>query len=581
MSDLQSDRPYQSSPSISAHEQFEEDKNNSSTEAGEDPELRLFNPGSDLEDQVSVRDFAPSLSRTMSRASISRTQSRRLAGAEGLYEAASLSTEPLPPMGGGKEIPPMLPDQDPYMVEFDGPDDPLFPINWKLSKKIYICGAVALSALAVTMGSALFAEGVDQLMEEFHIGETPATLGTSLFVMGFAFGPVVWGPLSELYGRKTVLLPSSFGYFCFCFMVGAAKDIQTIMICRFFAGFVGAAPLVASPAAMADMFNAKQRGKAMTIFAMVLFGGPMIAPICGGFTVKNPRLHWRFTSYFSGMVGVLALFAMLFVLDETHHGLILSRKAEVLRRRTKNWGIHAAHDQVSLSIKEIVEKNITRPILMLFTEPILFLVTLYNAFIYGLLYLFLTAVPLIFVGEYGFSQGVGELPYLAMFIGELIGGAISIFMERRYARAVDANDGKPVPEERLPPMMVGGFFFTGGIFWLGWAGGYADKVHWIVPTIGAAPIGAGLILIFLPCLNYIIDCYLFFAASALAGNTLLRSAFAAAFPLFARQMFVNMKIQWASTLLGCVALVLIPVPFLFFKFGKSLRQKSKYAFDLS
>lgn len=571
---------YASSPSVSINDQFEEDKHNSSTEAGEDNELRLFNPTADLE-QNSVNDYAPSLSRTMSRASVSRTQSRRLAGVEDLYEAASLSKEPLPPMGGGKDYPPMLPEQDPYMVEFDGPDDPLFPINWELSKKIYICAAVALSALSVTMGSALFAEGVEQQMEEFHVGETVATLGTSLFVLGFAFGPVVWGPLSELYGRRVVLLPSSFGYICFCFMVGAGKDIQTVLICRFFAGFVGAAPLVASPAAMADMFSAKQRGKAMTIFAMVLFGGPMVAPICGGFTVKNPRLHWRFTSYFSGMVGVIALIAMVFVLDETHHGLVLSRKAEVLRRRTNNWGIHAAHDEVSLSIKEIVEKNITRPVGMLFTEPILFLITVYNAFIYGLLYLFLTAVPLIFIGEYHFSQGVGELPYLSMFIGELIGGAISIRMERRYARAVDANGGKPVPEERLPPMMVGGFFFTGGIFWLGWAGGYADKVHWIVPTIGAAPIGAGLILIFLPCLNYIIDCYLLFAASALAGNTLLRSAFAAAFPLFARQMFNSMKIQWASTLLGCVALVLIPVPFLFFKYGKGLRQKSKFAFDLS
>ncbi|EEQ41697.1 hypothetical protein CLUG_05825 [Clavispora lusitaniae ATCC 42720] len=466
------------------------------------------------------------------------------------------------------------------MVDFDGPDDPLFPHNWPLWKKIIICGAVGLSALSVSMGSAMFSESAEQLMMEYKIGWVVATLGTSLFVFGFASGPVIWGPLSELYGRKTVLIPSCFGYICFCFMVGAAKDIQTIMICRFFAGFVGAAPLVAAPAAMADMFSATTRGNAMTNFAMVLFGGPMLAPICGGFTVKNSHLRWRFTSYFAGMVGVLALIAIVFFMDETHHGLILSRKAEILRRRTGNWGIHAAHDQVSLSIKEIVEKNISRPIVMLFTEPILFLITLYNAFIYGLLYLFLTAIPLIFVGGYHFSSGVGELPYLAMLIGEVIGGILSIFMERRYVRAVVANNGKPVPEERLPPMIVGSILFAIGIFWLGWTGNYASKVHWIVPTIGTAPIGMGLILIFLPCLNYIIDCYLFFAASALAGNTFLRSAFGAVFPLFAKQMFTNMKIKWATTLLGLISVVLIPVPVLFYKFGKRLRSKSKFAFDL-
>ncbi|KAF5208661.1 putative polyamine transporter [Clavispora lusitaniae] len=564
-----------SSQDSSEHGAQDEYKQASSMEATDDHVLEPFNPRKDTEDNGDNDndDFA-------SAASISRTLSRRLVGAEDLYKEASHSTEPLPPMGGDKEYPPLLPDQDPYMVDFDGPDDPLFPHNWPLWKKIIICGAVGLSALSVSMGSAMFSESAEQLMMEYKIGWVVVTLGTSLFVFGFASGPVIWGPLSELYGRKTVLIPSCFGYICFCFMVGAAKDIQTIMICRFFAGFVGAAPLVAAPAAMADMFSATTRGNAMTNFAMVLFGGPMLAPICGGFTVKNSHLRWRFTSYFAGMVGVLALIAIVFFMDETHHGLILSRKAEILRRRTGNWGIHAAHDQVSLSIKEIVEKNISRPIVMLFTEPILFLITLYNAFIYGLLYLFLTAIPLIFVGGYHFSSGVGELPYLAMLIGEVIGGILSIFMERRYVRAVVANNGKPVPEERLPPMIVGSILFAIGIFWLGWTGNYASKVHWIVPTIGTAPIGMGLILIFLPCLNYIIDCYLFFAASALAGNTFLRSAFGAVFPLFAKQMFTNMKIKWATTLLGLISVVLIPVPVLFYKFGKRLRSKSKFAFDL-
>lgn len=511
---------------------------------------------------------------------ILRTLSRRLTGAEDLYRKASESADPLPLMGAGKEYPPLLPGRDPYAVAFDGPDDPTFPHNWSLTKKMIICLSVGLGALSVSMGSAMFAEGSEQIMEEFHIGSTTAVLGTSLYVFGFASGPIIWGPLSELYGRKTVLIPSSFGYVCFCFVVGAAKDIQTIMICRFFAGFIGAAPLVVAPASMADIFNAESRGKAMTIFSMALFGGPMLAPILGGFISKNPNMGWRWTLYMSGLIGALALGCTILTFDETHHPLILVRKAEILRRRTGNWGIHAPHEEVSLSIQEICEKNITRPLVMLFTEPILFLITLYNAFIYGLLYLFLTAIPLIFMGEYGFTQGVAELPYLSMLIGIFIGGIVSIFMEKKYTIALKANGGKPVPEARLPPMMVGSFIFSIGLFWLGWAGNYPDKVHWIVPTIGAAPIGMGLILIFLPCLNYIIDCYLFFAASALAGNTFLRSAFGAVFPLFARQMFTAMTIKWAGTLLGLVAAALIPVPFLFYKYGKSIRTKSKYAFVL-
>lgn len=83
--------------------------------------------------------------------------------------------------------------------------------------------------------------------------------------------------------------------------------------------------------------------------------------------------------------------------------------------------------------------------------------------------------------------------------------------------------------------------------------------------------------IFLQALNYIVDAYLMFAASALAGNTFMRSLFGAAFPLFGRQMFLGMHIQWASTLLGCVALVLAPIPFAFYFYGAKIRAKSKIA----
>lgn len=543
----------------------------------EQDEPKAFTGDLEAGKEEGIPEGGDELSRHESNVEASRTLSRRLTGAGSLISRANDTDEPMPSMGAGREYPPPLGSREPYMVAYDGPDDPIHPHNWSGFKKVYTCAVVGLTALSVSIGSAMFAEANADIMQLYHVGATVATLGVSLFVLGFAAGPVIWGPLSELYGRKMVMVPSCLGYVCFSFAVATGKDIQTIMICRFFAGFIGAAPLVVVPASIADMYGAAKRGQAMAIFAMVLFGGPMLAPIFGGFTVKNDALGWRWTSYFSGLLGSIALIGVAFFYEETHHPLILVQKAEVLRRRTGNWGIQAPHEEVSLSMKEICENNITRPVVMLFTEPILLLITIYNAFIYGLLYLFLTAVPLIFIGEYHFSQGVGELPYLSMLIGVFMGGFCCIFFDKRYSRIMMENGGKPVPEERLPAMMVGSFVFAGGLFWLGWAGDFPDKVHWIVPTIGAAPIGFGLIVIFLPCINYIIDCYLFVAASALAGNTFLRSAFGAAFPLFARQMFVNMEIKWAGTLLGCFAAVLIPVPFLFYKFGARIRAKSKYA----
>lgn len=517
------------------------------------------------------------LQREESANEVARTLSRRLTGGDRILISANNTSEPLPSMGGGRDYPPQLPNRDPYQVSFDGPDDPLHPHNWPTFKKLKMCAALGLATVSITLGSAMFAASSQDLMEIYNIGWTPATLGTSLFVLGFASGPVIWGPLSELFGRKSVTICSIFGYTCFSFATAVSKDIQSIMICRFFSGFVGAAPLVVAPAAFSDMFNAKTRGEALSFFVILVFAGPMVAPILGGFTVKNASLGWRWLSYFTGIVAATAFVCCVFLVDESYAPLILNEKAEKLRRRTGNWGIYAPHEEFKLTLKEIVTNNIARPIVMLFTEPILFFVTLYNAFVYGILYLFLTAVPLIFGGQYGWRQGVSELPYLAMLIGIILGALLSVYFEKRAVKKMEANCGHIDPEAKLPQMFIGGVAFSIGIFWLGWTGAFGNRIHWIVPTIGAVPIGFGLILIFLPCLTYIIDCYLAYAASAVAGNTFLRSTFGAVFPLFARQMIVNMKIQYASTLLGGVAAVLVLFPLFFIKYGKTFRQRSKWA----
>ena len=90
----------------------------------------------------------------------------------------------------------------------------------------------------------------------------------------------------------------------------------------------------------------------------------------------------------------------------------------------------------------------------------------------------------------------------------------------------------------------------------------------MVPTVGAGFVGFALMLIFLPTMNYVIDCYLFVAASALAANTFLRSAMAAVFPLFSHQMFVNLTNKYAGTILAGLGVLLLPVPIAFRVYGK-------------
>lgn len=150
---------------------------------------------------------------------------------------------------------------------------------------------------------------------------------------------------------------------------------------------------------------------------------------------------------------------------------------------------------------------------MLISEPIVLLLSLYMAFIYGLLYLFLTAYPLVFQRVHGMNPGVGGLPFFGMIFGELLAGIVIFVRQPGYNRKLAANNNCPVPEWRLPEVIAGGLSFAGGLFWFGWTG-YNPNIHWIVPTLSGLMTGFGIMSIFLQSLNYLVDAYLMFAASA-------------------------------------------------------------------
>ncbi|EED23653.1 MFS multidrug transporter, putative [Talaromyces stipitatus ATCC 10500] len=503
------------------------------------------------------------------------TQRSQHSGTVGASLRSRASKKPLPPFGAGKPYPPPLPAKEAYVVEFDGPDDPLHPMNWPTKKKVLTSVMLAYTTLVSTFGSSIFSSATTTIASVYHVNSEVTLLGLSLYVLGFATGPVCWAPLSELRGRKLPIMIGMTGLTIFEFGVATGKDLQTVLICRFFAGFFGACPIAVVAAVFSDMFDNRFRGVAITVFSITVFMGPLVAPFIGGFIVDS-YLGWRWTQYLVGIMAAAALVLDVFFLDETYPPVVLIEKAAELRRRTRNWGIHAKQEEIEVDFRELVSKNFSRPIRILISEPIVLLLSIYMAFVYGLLYLFMTAYPIVFQQIHGFNKGVGGLPYFGMIVGEMIAGIFIICQVPAYNKKLEANNNIPIPEWRLPPAIIGGFSFAAGLFWFGWSG-YKESIHWIVPTLSGLLTGFGLLSIFLQCLNYLVDAYLLFAASAIAANTFLRSLAGAGFPLFGSYMFKGMGVEWAGTLLGCVAAVLVPIPVFFYMQGHKIRAKSKFA----
>ena len=218
-------------------------------------------------------------------------------------EEADIISQDIRYMGGGCGHPSNLRDVlELYRVEFDGPNDPSHPHNWSPVKKLVACFSVGYGNLSVAFGSAIYASGIMGVAQEYDVGNVTATLGITLYVFGFASGPVLWGPLSEQYGRKIPMVVGLIGFTVFTFGAASAKDLQTVLLCRFFAGFFGASLVVVVAAVIADMFNLKQRGTALTIYTGTVFCGPLVAPVLGGFIVDS-RLGWRWTQYITGIMG--------------------------------------------------------------------------------------------------------------------------------------------------------------------------------------------------------------------------------------------------------------------------------------
>jgi hypothetical protein len=149
------------------------------------------------------------------------------------------------------------------------------------------------ATLAVSLLSSAYTGGIDRIISEFDISDEVAVLGVSLFVLGFAVGPLLWAPMSELYGRQILFFGTYAALTAFNAGAAGSQNIQTLLILRFFAGAFGSSPLTNAGGVIADMFPASDRGLAMSIFA----AAPFLGPIIGLVTISNSQLRLSTISY--------------------------------------------------------------------------------------------------------------------------------------------------------------------------------------------------------------------------------------------------------------------------------------------
>lgn len=490
--------------------------------------------------------------------------SSRTEVAEGFNEASGVRVDP----EKGKDV---------NIIDWDGDDDPHNPRNWSRAKKYFVTAEVVILTFSVYIGSAIYTAGIQDVMLQFGVAQVPATLGLTLYVAGYGLGPLIWSPMSEVpqVGRLWVYIATLFIFVLLQFPVIYASNFGMMLATRFLTGFFGSPALATGGATIADMYRPQKQAYGLAIWGIGAVCGPTLAPLISGFAVQAKGWTWSiwelmWLSSFTWLV-------LFFFLPETSSPNILHRRTRRLKKITGNDKLTCEPDMMSeeMGPRDVVMMSLVKPITLNFTEPIVFLLNLYIALIYGLLYIWFESFPLVFVEIYGFNLGLEGVTFLGIMVGTLVAVTIIFLWNYFYLEKQFDAAGNVQPEKRLMPALVGCFFVPICLFWFGWSA--RKSIHWIMPVIGSSFFGLSSFALFNAVLPYLSDAYPDSVASVLAGNDLMRSAFGAGFPLFASAMFKNLGIAWASSTLAFLGVAFIPIPFALYKWGKQIRMKSKHA----
>ncbi|KAE8147186.1 major facilitator superfamily domain-containing protein [Aspergillus avenaceus] len=475
-------------------------------------------------------------------------------------------------LASSKEIYPVT-DLRKGVVGWDSQDDPSNPRNYPASRKWLQLATVSIITFISPFASSVFAPGVTFADREFGNTSTiRSSLAVTAYLFGYSSGPLLLSPLSEVCGRRFTLNTATSIFVVFQIGCALAPNLSALIVFRFLTGFGGSGCLTIGGGVISDLFEPERRGLALSFFSFGPLFAPVIGPICGGFIAQ--RAGWRWAFWVLVIVGGTLTGIVMVTNRETNPVILIHRKTKAMRKELNRPELRSCYvkEGQTRGPVSLLAKTFTRVIRLLATSPIVVILALYIASVYGCLYLLFTTITTVFQDQYGWSVEISGLSYfglgLGFFVGQVVFAATSDWMVTRLKRR---NNNIFEPEMRLPLCLPFALFVPVSFFWYGWS--VQMKTHWIVPIIGLFPFAFGLIGVFGTLQAYVIDSYPQYAASGVGALTVTRSLFGALLPLAGPPMYQSLGYGWGNSLLGFITLAMVLVPILLNRVGANLRKR--------
>ncbi|KAF4219083.1 hypothetical protein CNMCM5878_003938 [Aspergillus fumigatiaffinis] len=458
--------------------------------------------------------------------------------------------------------------------DWDGADDPDNPRNFSYFTRVFSITTVTCVAFISAFAGAIYVPAQEEIMSIFDCSYEIAVLPLSLFNLGLAFGPIIGAPLSEIYGRKAVSVVTTPIFVLF--MVGAAVSptMRDLITCRFFAGIFASPNINNASATILDYIPRMYRGVSLGIYYSIPSLAATLGPLAGGFIVQSR--DWRWTQWVA-IIMAAATYLPVLLTRESYKGVILMRRARRL-------GLADSSPQtitLGKKVQYFFVKVIQRPLHMLFTEPIVTLVSCYNGLIFGLIYAYVVSIPWTFKTYYNLGKSAQSLSYLGVSLGSLTAcipfSFIDIFFYQRRLRTWKQTYGseRMLPENRLISAMAASLLLPVSLVVAGWTAHY--RVHWMVPILFQGVAMLSCLLIYAGANLFMLDAYgPLYGASASGAMMFSRYFVSFLFPLFSLRMFKRLGVGWATSLLAVLMLLMAPIPWAFWIYGERIRKRSRY-----
>ncbi|KAK5116215.1 hypothetical protein LTR62_008541 [Meristemomyces frigidus] len=481
-------------------------------------------------------------------------------------------------------------------------DDSTSPREWSTLHRTRAAAIVWLLVFSQGWVSTCDSEATKPAGLAYHVSETSQTLATALFMIGLSTGALIAGPVSETVGRNPVYLGSTVLLLVFTLGAALAPNFGAQVAFRFLSGVASSPTLSVYGGTLADLFSDEERKAIWPVFATAPLLGPVLAPFAGGWIVQN--YEWRWTLWV-GLIfaGFSFLLALLF-LPETFGPELLRWKAQHLRQVTGNHNYMAPIESAE-PLQKRLTTNAARPITFFTTEPIVMALGFYLVLVFLINFSFLNGFEFIFTQTYSLSTGLTSLDFLSIALGILLDVALTplynrlanrvhrkncrAFVKRKHSNPPDSSSSDSLapttdndnPQTAAPPELallraaIAAPFLPTSLFWLAWTN-YAN----ISPASGyiaTLVFGYAFSALFISSYQYIISSYEVHSSSALASVTLARYFVGGGMIVATRPMYQGIGVHWVLSLLGVLAAVLVPVPWVLVRYGDSVRRRSKFA----